>query len=71
MGWVNGDGRDGWNGGKESDASRWCDGRWSEVRTQVIPPKIGVLEFVRYIHRKDDCHKAAYSTMGEEHKQYK
>jgi hypothetical protein len=39
-GWVNGDERDGWNGGKKRDASRWCDGRWSEVSTQVIPPKI-------------------------------
>ena len=27
--------------GKERDASRWCDGRWSEVRTRVIPQKIG------------------------------
>ena len=28
---------------------RWCDGRWSEVRRYVIPPKTGVLVFVRNI----------------------
>ncbi len=36
----------------------------------VIPPKIGVLELVRYIRRKDDRHKAAHSNVGEEHKKY-
>ena len=66
MGWVNGEKRDGWNGGKERDASRWCDGRWSEVRK-----KIGVLELVQYIRRKDDRHKAAHSNVGEEHKKSK
>ena len=25
--------------GKKRDASRWCDGRWSEVHTRVIPQK--------------------------------
>ena len=71
MGWVNGEERDGWNGGKERDASRWCDGRWSEVCTQSFPKKYGVLELVWYICKKDDCHKAAHSTVGEEHKKYK
>jgi hypothetical protein len=23
-------------GGMKLDASRWCDGRWSEVRTQFV-----------------------------------
>jgi len=32
--------------------------------------KYGVLEIVRYICRKEDCHKAAHSTVGEEHKKY-
>ena len=36
----------------------------------VIPKKIGVLELVRYIRRKDDRHKAAHSNVGEEHKKY-
>ena len=44
---------------------RWCDGSF--------PKNFIVLEFVlvRYIRRKDDCHKAAHSTVGEEHKKYK
>ena len=33
--------------------------------------KFGVLEIVRYIRRKEACHKAAHSTVGEEHKKYK
>jgi hypothetical protein len=33
--------------------------------------KFGVLEIVRYILRKEDCHKAAHSTVGEEHKKHK
>ena len=33
--------------------------------------KFGVLEIVRYIRRKEDCHKAAHSTVGEEHKKCK
>ena len=36
-----------------------------------FPKKIGALEFVQYIRRKDDCHIAAHSTVGEEHKKYK
>jgi SUMO ligase MMS21 Smc5/6 complex component len=33
--------------------------------------KFGVLEIVRYIRRKEACHKAAHSsTVGEEHKKY-
>jgi hypothetical protein len=37
-----------------------------------FPQKIGVLEFAWYIRRKDDDrHKAAHSTVGEEHKKYK
>ena len=36
-----------------------------------FPPKIGVLEFVQYIRRKDARHKAAHSTVAEEHKKYK
>ncbi len=35
-----------------------------------FPQKVGVLEFARHIRRKDDCHKAAHSTVGEEHKKY-
>ena len=30
-----------------------------------------VLEIVRYIRRKEDCHKAVNSTVGEEHKKCK
>ena len=38
-----------------------------------FPKKFRVLEFVRYIRRKDDDrHKAEHSTLGEdEHKKYK
>ena len=35
-----------------------------------FPQKIGVLEFVWYLCRTDDHHKAAHSTVGAEHKKY-
>ncbi len=39
------------------------------VRTQCV--KFGVLEIVQFIRMKEACHKAAHSTVGEEHKKYK
>ena len=40
------------------------------VRSTHAVVKFGVLETVRYIRRKEACHKAAHSTVGEEHKKY-
>ena len=37
-------------------------------RSSYLNIKFGVLEILRYIHRKEACHKAAHSTVGEEHK---
>ncbi len=41
------------------------------ARSSYFNIKFGVLEIVQYICRKEDCHKAAHSTVGEEHKKYK
>ena len=41
------------------------------ARSLYFNIKFGVLEIVRYIRRKEDCHKAAHSTVGDEHKKYK
>ncbi len=41
------------------------------AHTSYFNIKFGVLEIVRYIRRKEDCHKAAPSTVGEENKKYK
>ena len=50
-------------GGVMADGQKYARGSF--------PKKIGALEFVQYIRRKDDCHIAAHSTVGEEHKKYK
>ena len=39
------------------------------VRTRFV--KFGVLEIVRYIRRKEACHKAVHSTVGEGEKSTK
>ena len=41
------------------------------ARSSYFNIKFGVLEIVQYIRRKEDCKKAAPSTVGEEHKKYK
>jgi hypothetical protein len=38
------------------------------ARSSYLNIKFGVLEIVRYIRRKEACHKAVHSTVGEEHK---
>ncbi len=48
-----------------------ADGQKCRICTQFMVlqhKKFGVLEIVRYIRRKESCHKAAHSTMGEEPK---
>ena len=40
------------------------------ARSLYFNIKFRVLEIVRYICRKEGCHKAAHSTVGEEHKKY-
>ena len=41
------------------------------ARSSYFNIKFGELEIVQYIRRKEDCKKAAPSTVGEEHKKYK
>ncbi len=48
-----------------------ADGQKCRIRTQFMVlqhKKFGVLEIVRYMRRKESCHKAAHSTVGEEPK---
>ena len=48
-------------------ASRWCDDRWSEVRTQVIPPKNRSIR-VGTVLGKMTTTKQHTAPEGEEHK---
>ena len=40
------------------------------ARSLYFNIKFGVLEIVRYIRRKEACHKGVHSTVGEKHKKY-
>jgi hypothetical protein len=50
-------------GGVMADGQKYAHSSYFNIR-------FGVLEIVRYIRRKEDCHKAAHNTVGEEHKKY-
>jgi hypothetical protein len=51
-------------GGAVADGQKYAHSLYFNI-------KFGVLEIVQYIHSKEDCKKAAHSTVGEEQKKYK
>jgi hypothetical protein len=51
-------------GGVTADGQKYAHSSYFNIKSEV-------LEIVRYMRRKEDCHKAAHSTVGEEHKKYK